>query len=117
MVRVRPFFDAFPPLSEERSHDRKHHPSYDRRSVPDRRGRRDRGRRRLILTGCGDQTDKASSTPSGAANNSSAPLFSKLPKKIQDAGVIKVGTDATYAPMEFTEGGKIVGVDPDIAAA
>ncbi|MFJ7592137.1 ABC transporter substrate-binding protein [Streptomyces sp. NPDC097617] len=71
----------------------------------------------LILTGCGDQTDKASSTPSGAANNSSAPLFSKLPKKIQDAGVIKVGTDATYAPMEFTEGGKIVGVDPDVAAA
>ncbi|WP_404956614.1 ABC transporter substrate-binding protein [Streptomyces sp. 147326] len=71
----------------------------------------------LILTGCGDQTDKASTSPSGAANNSSAPLFSKLPKKIQDAGVIKVGTDATYAPMEFTEGGKIVGVDPDIAAA
>ncbi|MFJ3926877.1 ABC transporter substrate-binding protein [Streptomyces sp. NPDC090022] len=70
----------------------------------------------LVLTGCGDQTDKGSSTPSGAANNS-APLFSKLPKKIQDAGVIKVGTDATYAPMEFTEGGKIVGVDPDIAAA
>ncbi len=68
----------------------------------------------LILTGCGDQTDKASSAPS---NNSSAPLFSKLPKKIQDAGVIKVGTDATYAPMEFTEGGKIVGVDPDVAAA
>ncbi|MGW0753932.1 ABC transporter substrate-binding protein [Streptomyces sp. NPDC002587] len=71
----------------------------------------------LILTGCGDQTDKASTTPSGQANNSSAPLFSKLPKKIQDAGVIKVGTDATYAPMEFTEGGKIVGVDPDVAAA
>ncbi|MER5868718.1 ABC transporter substrate-binding protein [Streptomyces sp. NPDC002044] len=70
----------------------------------------------LILTGCGDQTDKGSTTtPSGEAN--SAPLFSKLPKKIQDAGVIKVGTDATYAPMEFTEGGKIVGVDPDIAAA
>lgn len=71
----------------------------------------------LILTGCGDQTDKASSTPSGSAANSSAPLFAKLPKKIQDAGVIKVGTDATYAPMEFTEGGKIVGVDPDVAAA
>ncbi|MFE9635880.1 ABC transporter substrate-binding protein [Streptomyces sp. NPDC006463] len=70
----------------------------------------------LVLTGCGDQTDKASTAPSGQAN-SSAPLFSKLPKKIQDAGVIKVGTDATYAPMEFTEGGKIVGVDPDVAAA
>ncbi|MFJ7202338.1 ABC transporter substrate-binding protein [Streptomyces sp. NPDC098789] len=68
----------------------------------------------LILTGCGDQTDKGSDT---GAKTSSAPLFSKLPKKIQDAGVIKVGTDATYAPMEFKEGEKIVGVDPDIAAA
>ncbi|KOU66052.1 ABC transporter substrate-binding protein [Streptomyces sp. NPDC054949] len=70
----------------------------------------------LILTGCGDQTDKATTSPSGAAN-SGAPLFSKLPKKIQDAGVIKVGTDATYAPMEFTQGGKIVGVDPGVADA
>ncbi|MEV7519696.1 ABC transporter substrate-binding protein [Streptomyces sp. NPDC091371] len=69
----------------------------------------------LILTGCGDQTDKGSS-PSASKDNA-APLFSKLPKKIQDAGVIKVGTDATYAPMEFTEGGKIVGVDPGIAEA
>ncbi|MFD9356802.1 ABC transporter substrate-binding protein [Streptomyces sp. NPDC060031] len=69
----------------------------------------------LILTGCGDQTDNSSSTPSGNAN--SAPLFSKLPEKIQKAGVIKVGTDAAYAPMEYTEGGKIVGVDPDIADA
>jgi polar amino acid transport system substrate-binding protein len=69
----------------------------------------------LILTGCGDQTDKSSSS-SGTADTS-APLYSKLPKKIQDSGVIKVGTDAAYAPMEFTEGGKIVGVDPDIAEA
>lgn len=73
----------------------------------------------LILTGCGDQTDKgSSSTPSGGtAKDSSAPFFSALPKKIQDAGVIKVGTDSAYAPMEFVEGGKIVGVDPDIAEA
>ncbi|MFJ9337838.1 ABC transporter substrate-binding protein [Streptomyces sp. NPDC101733] len=70
----------------------------------------------LILTGCGDQTDSGSSTPSAKTDNA-APLFSKLPKKIQDAGVIKVGTDATYAPMEFTQSGKIVGVDPGIAEA
>ncbi|MFF2193118.1 ABC transporter substrate-binding protein [Streptomyces sp. NPDC058157] len=69
----------------------------------------------LILTGCGDQTDKASSG-SGTADKS-APLFSKLPKKIQDAGVIKVGSDTAYAPMEFVDNGKIVGVDPDIAEA
>ncbi|MEU3511297.1 ABC transporter substrate-binding protein [Streptomyces longwoodensis] len=72
----------------------------------------------LLLTACGDQTDsggKGGSSESGKAN--SAPLFSKLPKKIQDAGVVKVGTNAEYAPMEYQEGGKIVGVDPDIAAA
>ncbi|WP_406003175.1 ABC transporter substrate-binding protein [Streptomyces sp. NBC_00829] len=44
-------------------------------------------------------------------------LFNKLPKTTQDSKVIKVGTDAAYAPMEYDEGGKIVGVDPDIAAA
>ncbi|MFF5918554.1 ABC transporter substrate-binding protein [Streptomyces flavochromogenes] len=73
----------------------------------------------VLLTACGDQTEGGSSaTPTkdaGSAN--AAPLFSKLPADIQKAGVIKVGTDASYAPMEFTEGGKIVGVDPDIAAA
>ncbi|WP_411101932.1 ABC transporter substrate-binding protein [Streptomyces sp. cmx-4-9] len=68
----------------------------------------------LVLTGCGDQTDSGSASKE---KTSDAPLFSKLPKKIQDAGVVKVGTDAAYAPMEFTEGGKIVGVDPDIAEA
>ncbi|MGW6735979.1 ABC transporter substrate-binding protein [Streptomyces sp. NPDC055013] len=72
----------------------------------------------LILTGCGDQTnDGGSEDTNDTGNANSAPLFSKLPKKIQDAGVIKAGTNAEYAPMEFQEGGKIVGVDPDIAAA
>src|ERR1041384_5785391 len=70
----------------------------------------------LILTGCGDQTDSGGSTKE-SSSSSSAPLFDKLPAKIQKAGVIKVGTNAEYAPMEYQEGGKIVGVDPDIAAA
>ncbi|WP_069815544.1 ABC transporter substrate-binding protein [Streptomyces sp. TP-A0874] len=69
----------------------------------------------LLLTGCGDQTESAKND--GKAAGSEAPLHDKLPKKIQDAGVIKVGTNAEYAPMEFEENGKIVGVDPDIAAA
>lgn len=73
----------------------------------------------LILTGCGDQTDNGSDSSESkeTGTSSTAPLFSKLPKKIQDAGEIQVGTNAEYAPMEFQEGGKIVGVDPDIAAA
>ena len=71
----------------------------------------------LILTGCGDQTDSGGGSTKESSSSSSAPLFDKLPAKIQKAGVIKVGTNAEYAPMEYQEGGKIVGVDPDIAAA
>ncbi|MCM2421554.1 MULTISPECIES: ABC transporter substrate-binding protein [unclassified Streptomyces] len=70
----------------------------------------------LLLSGCGDQTKKDSGTDTSTKSNS-APLFNKLPKKFQDAGVIEVGTDATYAPMELKQSGTIVGVDPDIAAA
>lgn len=72
----------------------------------------------LLLTGCGDQTEGGGNGGTNETGKSSAaPLFDKLPKKIQDAGVIKAGTNAEYAPMEYQEGGKIVGVDPDIAAA
>jgi len=70
----------------------------------------------LLLAGCGDQTNSDGGDSSSEPSNS-APLFSKLPKAIQDAGVIKVGTNAEYAPMESVENGKIVGVDPDIADA
>ncbi|MEV6398314.1 ABC transporter substrate-binding protein [Streptomyces sp. NPDC051907] len=73
----------------------------------------------LVLSACGDQTGSSGSGGKGdgtGAKSSGAPLHSKLPKKYQDSGVIKMGTNAAYAPMEFIEGGKIVGVDPDIAA-
>ncbi|WP_435173006.1 ABC transporter substrate-binding protein [Actinacidiphila sp. bgisy145] len=75
----------------------------------------------LVLTGCGDQTKKddsgSSSGATSSTSKSAAPLFAKLPKKYQDAGVIKVGTDASYAPMEQTSDGKIIGIDPDLGAA
>ncbi|MEU6988022.1 ABC transporter substrate-binding protein [Streptomyces sp. NPDC046324] len=73
----------------------------------------------LLLGACGEQTGASQSSGGSQAGGagSEAPLFAKLPKKYQDAGVIKVGTDAAYAPMEFIENGEIVGVDPDIADA
>ncbi|MEU1377337.1 ABC transporter substrate-binding protein [Streptomyces triculaminicus] len=72
----------------------------------------------LLLTGCGDQRDKTTTgNGAGTTANSNAPLFDKLPKKIQDAGVIKVGSDIAYPPVEFKKDGKVVGIDPDIAAA
>lgn len=69
----------------------------------------------LLLTGCGDQTKKDDSS---TASTSSAPLASKLPAAIRDKGVVKVGSDIAYAPVEFKDdSGKVVGLDPDLAAA
>ncbi|GGM11038.1 hypothetical protein GCM10010129_63820 [Streptomyces fumigatiscleroticus] len=71
----------------------------------------------LLLTGCGDQTQDNGSDDS-TATKSSAPLAGKLPQSIRDKGVIKVGSDIAYAPVEFKDGsGKTVGIDPDLAAA
>ncbi len=68
----------------------------------------------LLLTGCGDQTKKSGGDQ---ASSSKAPLHDKLPKQIQDAGVVKVGSDIAYPPVEFKKEGTTVGLDPDIAAA
>ncbi|MEU4465202.1 ABC transporter substrate-binding protein [Streptomyces sp. NPDC024017] len=69
----------------------------------------------LMLTGCGDQTKDSGSESDTAA---SAPLADKLPQAIRDKGVIKVGSDIAYAPVEFKDSsGKVVGIDPDLAAA
>ncbi|MDO0911837.1 ABC transporter substrate-binding protein [Streptomyces sp. DT2A-34] len=71
----------------------------------------------LILTGCGDQTKDNGSEGTGAAT-AAAPLADKLPKEIRDKGVIKVGSDIAYAPVEFKDSsGKTVGIDPDLADA
>lgn len=70
----------------------------------------------LILTGCGDQTKDSDSGSS--TSSSTAPLADKLPQSIRDKGVIKVGSDIAYAPVEFKDSsGKTVGIDPDVAAA
>ncbi|HZG04441.1 MAG TPA: ABC transporter substrate-binding protein [Streptomyces sp.] len=73
----------------------------------------------LLLTACGDQTDKGGEGGGDTkAKGSEAPLFDKLPKKIQSAGVIKVGSDIAYAPVEFyDENDEVAGIDPDLAKA
>ncbi|MFI1568739.1 ABC transporter substrate-binding protein [Streptomyces sp. NPDC020490] len=71
----------------------------------------------LLLTGCGDQT-KDKDKGSSSASTSTAPLADKLPQSIRDKGVIKVGSDIAYAPVEFKDSsGNTVGIDPDLAAA
>ncbi|WP_381794205.1 ABC transporter substrate-binding protein [Streptomyces niveus] len=70
----------------------------------------------LLLTACGDQTD--SGKKDSPATTKSAPLADQLPKAIADKGVIKVGSDIAYPPVEFKDdAGKTIGIDPDIADA
>ncbi|MEV5984771.1 ABC transporter substrate-binding protein [Streptomyces sp. NPDC052051] len=68
----------------------------------------------LLLTGCGDQTKNKD----GGSRDTSAPLADSLPDQIRRAGVIKVGSDIAYAPVEFKDkSGKTTGIDPDLADA
>ncbi|GGX41157.1 ABC transporter substrate-binding protein [Streptomyces fructofermentans] len=72
----------------------------------------------LLLTGCGDQTKDKDNGGSATKESSTAPLADKLPQAIRDKGVVKVGSDIAYAPVEFKdEAGKTVGIDPDLADA
>ncbi|MGW0732915.1 ABC transporter substrate-binding protein [Streptomyces sp. NPDC002851] len=68
----------------------------------------------LLLSGCGDQTKDAN----GSDKVNNAPLADKLPKDIRNAGVIKVGSDIAYPPVEYKDkSGKVVGIDLDLAEA
>ncbi|NEA51440.1 ABC transporter substrate-binding protein [Streptomyces sp. SID10815] len=74
----------------------------------------------LMLTGCGDQTKDTKDTDKSSdnASSASAPLAGKLPASIRDKGVIRVGSDISYAPVEFKDAsGKTAGIDPDLAEA
>jgi polar amino acid transport system substrate-binding protein len=73
----------------------------------------------LALSACG--SDSLSGEPAGegapsVSVSSDADLAAQLPEDIRSAGVIKVGTDASYAPNEFLAGdGKTVqGMDVDV---
>ncbi|MFB9461889.1 ABC transporter substrate-binding protein [Streptomyces cinereospinus] len=72
----------------------------------------------LLLTGCGDQTKDEGSEGGASAATGAAPLADRLPQAIRDKGVIRVGSDIAYAPVEYKDdSGRTVGIDPDIAAA
>jgi polar amino acid transport system substrate-binding protein len=69
----------------------------------------------LALSACGADViarPTESSTPSG----SSAPS-SDLPAEIAASGTLSVMTDPTYAPLEFIDGGEMVGSDVDLMNA
>ncbi len=69
------------------------------------------------LAGCGPTAPQVS-------NETTASVFDKvlhdqLPATVRAAGVVRIGTDASYAPASFfaPDGRTIVGFEPDLAAA
>lgn len=61
--------------------------------------------------------EKTSSVTSGVKKDSK--IAGMVPDKIKSDGTVNVGTDPSYAPMEFSskKGDTIVGVDPDMGKA
>ncbi|MGI5480737.1 ABC transporter substrate-binding protein [Streptomyces lavendofoliae] len=73
----------------------------------------------MLLTACGDQTNKPAKVEEASGKPAvAAPLSDRLPQAIRDKGEIKVGSDIAYAPVEFKDkDGNVVGIDPDLADA
>ena len=80
----------------------------------------------LALSACGSDTLDTSNSPSSSSTSSSSSsasvdpaLAAKVPAKIKSAGKIVVGSDASYAPNEFTDtdGKTIIGMDVDLFSA
>ena len=82
----------------------------------------------LALAACGGSSGSSSTSGSPAGGSSSnlaaavkadPALAAKVPKTISSDGIIKSGTDATYAPNEFLakDGKTVVGMDVDLFKA
>jgi polar amino acid transport system substrate-binding protein len=67
----------------------------------------------LLTAGCGSDDDNPT------VDQGAAPLASLLPQEIRTKGVLNVGSDIAYAPIESydTDNTTVIGVDPEIAKA
>ncbi|RCK71024.1 ABC transporter substrate-binding protein [Desertihabitans brevis] len=77
----------------------------------------------LTLAGCGSNSLSPETGGASPDGGSSAPettvneeLAAALPQSVADSGVIRVGTDASYAPNEFldADGETVIGMDVDL---
>jgi polar amino acid transport system substrate-binding protein len=61
----------------------------------------------------------SSSAAAASAVQADAKLTAMLPKEIQAAGTVKIGTEALYPPYEYLDkdGEKVIGLDPDLLNA
>ena len=69
-----------------------------------------------FLAACGSAVPAPSATHAAEFNQA---LRDRLPQAVRDRGVLRVGTEASYAPMESfgPDGRTIIGADPDLGAA
>lgn len=72
----------------------------------------------MLVAGCGRSDSGESAEVSDAARNG-AKASELLPAEVEDSGVLRVATAEGYPPMEMFKPGtqKLIGVDPDLAAA
>lgn len=69
----------------------------------------------LALSACGEK--KESTEPTASITPKSGPdqkLAAMVPADVKSDGVIKIGSDTTYAPAEFLENNKAVGFDVEL---
>jgi polar amino acid transport system substrate-binding protein len=73
----------------------------------------------LLLAACGGSTTSATPTSTDPAAKSVASLAALVPAEVRGRGTLTVGTDATYAPMEYmdNDGKTIIGMEPDLGVA
>ena len=72
----------------------------------------------LLAAGCADVGSEATASNETAVRYDKA-LHAKLPAGVRERGVLRIATDASYAPMSSfaPDGRTIVGVEPDLGAA
>ena len=80
----------------------------------------------LAAAGCANNSDSNSAAPAQPSGSASFSIDSvqkddtlagQVDSKISSDGKLVVGTDPTYEPSEFKQGGKIVGFDVDLGTA
>jgi polar amino acid transport system substrate-binding protein len=78
----------------------------------------------VALAGCGSSSSSSSSSSETTASTATtsganASIAAQVPAAIKAKGTLSVGSDATYAPVEFvdTDGHTVIGVDPDLLKA
>jgi polar amino acid transport system substrate-binding protein len=71
----------------------------------------------LALAGCGGGGKKSSTAANVPAAGENAKIAAEVPAAIRKKGTLTVAADATYPPNEFIQGGRVVGMDADLAKA